>query len=51
MQWNGRNTLTITLGSSFVGQPTQAATSIAVYTPAPALGLSGTISSVKEENF
>ena len=51
MQWNGQNTLTITLGVESTGQPTQGAKSVAVYTPASALGLSGTISSVKEENF
>ena len=51
LQWNGEHTLTITLGVATTGQPTQAATSVAVYTPASALGLPGTISSVKEENF
>jgi hypothetical protein len=51
VQWNGVNTLTITLGQESSGQPTQGAQSVAVYTPDPALGLSGTISSVKEENF
>ena len=51
MQWNGQNTLTITLGIESTGQPTQGAKSVAVYTPASALGLPGTISSVKEENF
>lgn len=51
IHWNGQNTLTITLGKESNGQPTQGAESIAVYTPDPALGLSGSISSVKEENF
>jgi len=51
IHWNGQNTLTITLGLESSGQPTQASTSVAVYTPDPALGLSGTIDSVKEENF
>ncbi len=51
IQWNGHNTLTITLGIASGGQPTQGTTSVAVYAPDPALGLSGTISSVKEENF
>ena len=51
IQWNGNNTLTITLGIAGTGQPTQGTASIAVYTPDPTLGLSGTISSVKEENF
>jgi putative nucleotidyltransferase with HDIG domain len=51
VQWNGDNILTITLGVAENGQPTQASPSVAVYTPAPALGLSGTISSPDEENF
>ena len=51
IQWNGNNTLTITLGIASSGQPTQGTASVAVYTPDPALSLSGTISSVKEENF
>ncbi len=51
IQWNGTNTLTITLGTASTGQPTQGTASVAVYTPDSALGLSGTINSVKEENF
>jgi hypothetical protein len=51
IHWDGKNTLTITLGKESAGQPLQTAPSIAVYTPDPALGFSGTISSVKEENF
>ncbi len=51
IHWDGHNTLTITLGQENTGQPTQGAPSVAVYTPDPSLGLSGTISSVKEENF
>jgi hypothetical protein len=51
IHWNGQNTLTITLGSESADQPTQGAQSVAVYTPDPALGLSGTISSAKETNF
>ena len=51
IHWDGQNTLTITLGTESSGQPTQAAPSVAVYTPDPALGLSGTISSMSEENF
>jgi hypothetical protein len=51
IQWNGANTLTITLGAPSVGDPTQNATSVAVYTPDPALGYTGTISSPKEEHF
>ena len=51
IQWNGANTLTITLGAASVGDPTQNSTSVAVYTPDPALGYTGTISSPKEEHF
>jgi hypothetical protein len=51
IQWNGQNTHTITLGQASSGQPTQTAPRVAVYTPDPALGLSGTISSTKEEQF
>jgi hypothetical protein len=51
IQWDGSNTLTITLGPASFPQPIQAAPSVAVYTPAPQLGLSGTISSADEENF
>jgi hypothetical protein len=51
IQWNGNNTLTITLGIASSGEPTQGTASVAVYAPDPALGLSGTINSVKEENF
>ena len=51
IQWNGSNTLTITLGAASVGDPTQNATSVAVYTPDPALGYTGTISSPNEEHF
>jgi HD-GYP domain-containing protein (c-di-GMP phosphodiesterase class II) len=51
IQWNGVNTLTITLGAPSTGNPTQSATSVAVYTPDAALGYTGTISSVKQEHF
>jgi putative nucleotidyltransferase with HDIG domain len=51
IHWNGNNTLTITLGQESSGQPTQAAPSVAVYTPDPALGLKGTIATTKEEHF
>ena len=51
IHWDGHNTLTITLGKESSVQPVQTAESVAVYTPDPALGLSGTISSAKEENF
>jgi hypothetical protein len=51
IHWDGRNTLTITLGKPSGGQLTHAAQSVAVYVPTPGLGSSTTISSVKEENF
>jgi hypothetical protein len=51
IQWDGMSTLTITLGLESSGQPTQGADSVAVYTPAAGLGISGTISSAYEENF
>jgi putative nucleotidyltransferase with HDIG domain len=51
IHWDGRNTLTITLGKVSSPQSTRAAPSVAVYKPAPALGFSGTISSTKEEHF
>jgi len=51
IHWDGKNTLTITLGKESTPQPIQTTPSVAVFTPDPALGLSGTISSVKEENF
>ena len=51
IHWDGVNTLTITLGSPNPGTPTQTAPSIAVYTPDPALGLPGTISSANGVQF
>jgi len=51
IHWDGRNTLTITLGKASSSQPTRAALSVAVYTPAPTLDVSDTISSTKEEHF
>jgi hypothetical protein len=51
IQWDGANTLTITLGAASVGNPTQNAPSVAVYTPDPALGYTGTLSSPNEEHF
>jgi len=51
IHWDGRNTLTITLGRENKTQPTQTAPSVAVYTPDPALGFQGTISSVNGEHF
>jgi hypothetical protein len=51
IQWNGTNTLTITLGAASAGNPTQNATSVAVYTPDPTLGYTGTLSSPKEKHF
>jgi titin len=52
ISWNGINTLTITLGTPNYGGPTTVSTpSVAVYTPDPALGLSGTIASPSEVQF
>jgi len=51
IHWDGNNTLTITLGVPSAVQPTQSTASVAVYTPAAALGTSTTISSVEEEQF
>jgi hypothetical protein len=52
ISWNGINTLTITLGTPNYGGPTTVSTpSVATYTPDPALGLSGTISSPSEVQF
>jgi hypothetical protein len=51
IHWDGARTLTITLGQPSSTQPTQPATSVAIYTPDPTLGLLGTINSVREENF
>ena len=51
VSWNGTNTLTITLGAPTNGQPTQNASSVAVYTPDPNLGFTGTISSPNQTHF
>ena len=51
IHWDGAHTLTITLGKESSGQPTKASSSVAVYAPDPALGVSGTISSPSEEQF
>jgi len=51
IHWDGQNTLTITLGKEGNVQPIQTAPSVLVYTPDPALGLSATISSGRQENF
>ncbi len=51
IHWDGKNTLTITLGTASSAQTTQTTPSVAVYYPATALDLTGTISSAKEENF
>ena len=51
IHWDGSNTLTITLGNPSLGDPTQGAPSVAVYTPDPGLGLSGTISSINQVQF
>lgn len=51
VHWDGSHTLTITLGAPENGEPTQKAPVVAVYTPDPALGVSGTISSAKSVLF
>ena len=51
IQWNGTDTLTVTLGTPSIGDPTQNSPSVAVYTPDPALGLTGTIDSPLEVQF
>jgi hypothetical protein len=51
ISWNGTNTLTITLGQPSIGDPTNKAPSVAVYTPDPALGLKGSIASPSETQF
>jgi len=51
IHWDGRNTLTITLGKVSSVQTTRAAASVAVYSPAPALDVSASISSMEEEHF
>ncbi len=51
IHWNGNNTLTITLGMESVGNPTVGPPSVAVYTPDPTLGYTGTLSSPNERQF
>jgi hypothetical protein len=51
IHWNGMNTLTITLGSPSIVCPVQSVPSVATYEPAPALGVSATISSADEVQF
>ena len=51
IHWDGTDTLTITLGTPSIGDPTQNNPSVAVYAPDPALGVSGTISSPSEVQF
>jgi len=51
VHWDGHNTLTITLGRENKSLPVQAAPSIAVFSPDPALGPVGTISTANEEHF
>ena len=52
ISWNGINTLTITLGTpNWTGPTTVSTPSVAVYTPDPALGVSGTISSADVPQF
>ena len=51
IHWDGIDTLTITLGTPSIGDPTQNNPGVAVYTPHLALGVSGTISSPSEVQF
>jgi hypothetical protein len=51
IHWDGLNTLTVTLGAASIGNPTQNKPSVAVYTPDPALGVAGTISSTNGRHF
>ena len=51
IHWDGKNTLTITLGWANTTQPTQTIPSVAVYSPTSALGFERTIASVLAENF
>ena len=51
IQWDGTDTLTITLGTPSIGDPTQNVRSVAIYTPDPALGLAGAIDSPLEVQF
>jgi hypothetical protein len=51
IHWDGNNTLTITLGSPNGATSVVSASSVATYTPAAALGLSGTITSPSEVQF
>ena len=51
IHWDGPDTLTVTLGKESSVQPFQPLPSVMVYTPDPALGLPGTISSGSQENF
>ncbi len=51
IQWDGANTLTITLGAASVANPTQGAPSVAIYAADPSLGYTGTLSSPSAEHF
>jgi hypothetical protein len=51
IHWDGRNTLTITLGNESSVQPDQTSPSVAVFTPDPALRLPSAISSGNGEQF
>jgi hypothetical protein len=51
IQWSGTNTLTITLGAPSPGSRKVDPSVITVYTPDPALGISGTISSANVRQF
>ena len=49
--WDGADTLTITLGTPSIGSPKENKPSVAVYTPDPALGVTGQIPSGSVPNF
>jgi hypothetical protein len=51
IHWDGIDTLTITLGSPLLPNPTQLTPSVATYSPAGALGITGTINSPDEVQF
>jgi len=51
IHWDGKNTLTVTLGQPATGNPTNKKPAVAVYSPDPALGVSGTIASQSAVEF
>lgn len=51
IHWDGKNTLTITLGEPATGCPANKTPAVAVYAPDPTLGVSGTISSKSAVEF